>query len=129
LIKRKEKDLPEFWSYRGKKQTSRLLGTIHVYYKGLVSITDCNLNLLWWISFLGLAAVGVILLLKSSLKSFHFVTKINVFDIFTVLFDFGDCVCGCNNFTSCDCWKTPIHQKDKVSTLSPKIDVFDIFTV
>jgi hypothetical protein len=56
-----------------------------------------------------LAASGLVLLLKISSKGFHFITKIDVFDIFIFLFDFGDCVCGCNNFTSCDCWKTPIH--------------------
>lgn len=56
---------------------------------------DCNLNILLWISFVGLIALIVILLLKSFLKDFYFVIKILVFAFYYDLVNFNDIVCGC----------------------------------
>jgi hypothetical protein len=53
-------------------------------------------------SFLGLAVLVTVLLLKSFSKGCHFVTKTVVFNLFTALFNFGDIVCGCDIFVGWD---------------------------
>jgi len=52
---------------------------------------------------------GVVLLLKSSSKGFHFVTKILVFDVFIALHNLGNIVCSCGILIGGDYCKTPIH--------------------
>jgi hypothetical protein len=86
-----------------------LFGTIQVYYKGFVSIIDCNLKSSMVDKFLRVDCLKSGFIFEEFFKRFSLRHQIDVFDIFIVLFDFGDCACSCNNFTSCDCWKTPIR--------------------